>query len=162
MRHLHEDDLELYLLGRVPEEEAAAIESHVMRCQACDAKLNEAITFIRHLAGAGRTQGSSGSGEKRREARNPTDAPADIRVFSPLRSEQVEVRVLNASKGGLMLQTTKFFEAGALVELRLSNSVALGEVRYCFRVENGFHAGVQILEQRSRAGGREARGSGAI
>jgi anti-sigma factor RsiW len=147
VQHLHEDDLELYLLGRVPEDKAAAIESHVRACQACESQLNEAVEFIRQVAASSRGHSSAEGGEKRREPRSPKDDPAAIRALSPLRSDELDVRVLNASNGGLMLRTTKFFEAGTLVQLRLNKAIVLGEVRYCYRSEHGFHAGIRIHEQ---------------
>lgn len=151
MKHIHEDDLELYLLGRLSENEASRLESHVIGCGQCGARLNDAVQFIRQLAGVQRRPGGAGTRRSRTEARIPTDDPADARVYDPLLSRAVSVRVLNASKGGLMLHTSNAFKVQALIQLRLKSAVIVGEVCYCSPVKDGFHVGVRIQASHAHA-----------
>ena len=149
MKHIHEDDLELYLLSRLPAAEAAGLEGHVRECRQCEARLSNAVHFVRQLAEVRRTSEISKLRGSRKETRIPTDDPANARLYDPLLSEQVEVRVLNASKGGLMLSTSKSFETGSLIQLRLRSTVVVGEVRHCSPAEDGFRVGVQIQDLRA-------------
>lgn len=48
--HIREEDLELYALGALPEEEAAAVQAHVARCRECAPKLAEARGHVAMLA----------------------------------------------------------------------------------------------------------------
>ena len=146
MKHIHEDDLELYLLSRLPPTEAGELETHVRGCSECEARLNDAVQFVRQLAEVRRVGDVSNLRGSRKETRIPTDDPANARLYTPLLSQRVEVRVLNASKGGLMLRTSKSFEIGTLVQLRLRTTVVVGEVRHCSETGDGFHVGLQIQD----------------
>lgn len=156
MKHIHEDDMELYLLGRLPEQDSSRLESHVRGCAQCEARLNDAVHFVRQLVQAQRSGEASG-GRSRIETRIPTNDPANVRLYDPLLSEQVEVRVLNASKGGLLVQTSKSFEVGAFIQLRLRRTIVIGEVRHCSKVEDGFHVGVQIQDAHASERSAESR-----
>jgi len=47
--HLAEDRLELYALGRLPEDEVAELEEHLLICPACQDRLAETDAFIRAM-----------------------------------------------------------------------------------------------------------------
>lgn len=145
MKHIHEDDLELYLLSRLSEQDSSRLESHVRGCRQCEARLHDAVHFVRQLAQVQRPGEGSG-GRSRKEIRIPTNDPANVRLYDPLLREQVEVRVLNASKGGLLMHTSRSFEVRAFIQLRLRSMIVVGEVRHCSPVEDGFQVGVQIQD----------------
>lgn len=149
MKHIHEDDLELYLLSRLSEHEVAGLESHVRGCAQCEARLNDAVHFVRQLVQVRRAAEGSGTGRSRKETRIPTNDPANVRLYDPLLSQQVEVRVLNASKGGLLLRTSRSFDLRAFIQLRLRSTIVVGEVRHCNPAADGFHVGVQIQDARA-------------
>ena len=144
MKHVHEDDLELYLLSRLSERETAEIEAHVRDCGQCEARLHDAVQFVRQLAEVRRIGDSSELRGTRKETRIPTNDPANARLYDPLLSEPVEAQVLNASKGGLLLRTSRSFHVRALIQLRLRSTIVVGEVRHCNPAEDGFHVGIQI------------------
>ena len=157
MKHIHEDDLELYLFSRLSEREAADLESHVRDCVQCEASLNDAVHFVRQLAEVRRVGGSSGLRGSRKQTRIPTNDPAKVRLYDPVLSEQVEVKVLNASKGGLLVHTSRSFEVRAFIQLRLRSTIVVGEVRHCSPVEHGSHVGVQIQDAHALDRGAEAQ-----
>jgi len=155
LKHVHEDDLELYLLSRLSEREAAELESHVRDCAQCEARLNDAVQFVRQLAEVRRVGDSSELRGSRKEARIPTNDPANARLYDPLLSEPVAVRVLNASKGGLLMRTSRAFAVRALLQLRLRSTIVVGEVRHCNPAGDDFHVGIQIQDAHVRGEGAE-------
>ena len=157
MKHVHEDDLELYLLSRLSEQDSSRLESHVRGCRRCEASLNDAVQFVRQLVQVQRAGEGLGTGRSRKETRIPTNDPANVRLYDPLLREQIEVRVLNASKDGLLLRTSTLFEVRAFIQLRLRSTIVVGEVRHCSPVEDGFQVGVQIQEAHASERDAEAR-----
>jgi anti-sigma factor RsiW len=155
LKQVHEDDLELYLLSRLSEREAAELEAHVRDCGQCEARLNDAVQFVRQLAEVRRVGDSSELRGTRKENRIPTNDPANARLYDPLLSEPVEVQVLNASKGGLLLRTSRSFHMRALIQLRLRSTIVVGEVRHCSAAGDSFHVGIQIQSAHALSEGAE-------
>ena len=88
----------------------------------------------------------STSEESRRYPRFETDGTAAMTVLQPLCAVESEVRVLNVSKGGLKLGVSERLDPGSLVQIRIKDSFAVAEVRYCVRANQGFHIGVQLQD----------------
>jgi hypothetical protein len=84
--------------------------------------------------------------ERRRFARVLANESARIRMISPVVSDSREARVLDTSREGLRLRVPKSLLCGATIEIRLTDSIAFGEVRYCRRVGSAFEVGVQIQD----------------
>ena len=62
-RHIVEDEIEQYSLGRIPTERLAAIEEHLLVCEACQSRVQEADCYapaMRKAAEEMRRQPSSG------------------------------------------------------------------------------------------------------
>ena len=84
--------------------------------------------------------------DRRRSARIATNDPAVLHLLNPASPERYDVRVLDVSKGGCKLLTSKYFQKGTLVQVRWRESVASGEVRYCVPAKDGFYVGVQVTD----------------
>jgi len=82
--------------------------------------------------------------EKRSEPRVPTDDPASMHILSPLMVERFAIRVLDVSRNGLKLSSPVRLQPGMLVQVRIRNIIAIGEVRHCTNVGDDFLAGVHL------------------
>ncbi len=76
----------------------------------------------------------------------PTDDPGSLRVLHPAVGNWASVQILDASRGGTRVRTGEYLPAGTLVQLRIKDSIALGEIRYCVAADDAFHAGIQIQD----------------
>ena len=144
--HVREEDLELYILQRLTEEESAAIESHLTGCEPCGLRLNETVEFVRRLVDLSHKQSAYQGQEKRGEPRIPAHELASMHVLNPLLLERSKVQILDVSRGGLKLCAAELMEVGATVQLRLKGTFVLGEVRYCLPVADLFHIGIEIQD----------------
>jgi len=94
--------------------------------------------------------------ERRRYLRIHTDQPASMRLVDSWSRACQEIRVLDASTGGLKLRVPKFLDRGTLLQIHLqglapaglspSALLAVAEVRYCLNAGDDFHAGVLFHE----------------
>jgi anti-sigma factor RsiW len=144
--HLHDDDLDLYVAGRLAEPESSAIHTHVTGCEVCARRLAKAVEFMLRLAAQNRQEPRVALSDRRQEPRMPTDDPGSMRVLHPLVGDWASVQILDASRGGTRVRTGAYVAAGTLVQLRIKDSVALGEIRYCVPAGDAFHAGIQIQD----------------
>jgi hypothetical protein len=141
--HVQETDFEMYILESLPPREQAAITSHLSTCANCQGKLLDSVRFASKMAAL--TQPSDNSGKnKRRFSRISTDMAASIRMLSPASSGRSQARVLDTSRDGLKLRVSEFLHPGATIQVRVADTIAFGEVRYCQPAGSAFHAGVQI------------------
>jgi hypothetical protein len=90
-------------------------------------------------------QGDLDGAERRREARYPTEDPAELEIL-PGPSEPIYGTVLDVSRSGLRVALRQRIGRGEQVMVKLHRNVIFGEVRYCRAVPNGFHAGVKIQD----------------
>ena len=56
-RHVNDDDLERYVLDRVPEERAAAIEEHLLVCEQCQDQLTQVDQRVQAMRASRRRLG---------------------------------------------------------------------------------------------------------
>jgi len=87
-----------------------------------------------------------GPDERRRELRKPTNDAASAQVISPLTLEHLDVQVLDISRNGLKIRAPKFLNSGVILQMRLRDTLILGEVRYCVQTDDGFWAGLHIQD----------------
>lgn len=84
--------------------------------------------------------------ERRREARYPTQDTAEVEVRHG-EIVRLPATVVDISRSGLCLKLTTQVGRGELVKISLPRQVVIfGEVRYCRRADNFYHAGVLIHE----------------
>ena len=150
--HVHDQVLDDYLRGSLPESEASEIRSHVADCPACGAKLDETKAFIEQFPESGRRQ--SAEPERRQNQRIPVNGFAVIKLIHPSVSESLPARILNVSKDGLKVEVSQLLEAGMTVQIVLERSIAIAEVRYCIRAGEAYHVGVSIQDVFTKSGTR--------
>ena len=143
--HVENEDLEMYILESLPLRDQAGITTHLGSCAACQGRLVESVRFAGKIAALKQTREKSGK-DQRRFTRIVTDMAASIRVLSPVSSGKTQARVLDASREGLKLRVSEFLHPGATLQVRVTDTVAFGEVRYCQPAGSAFHVGVQIQD----------------
>ncbi|MGD1091487.1 MAG: PilZ domain-containing protein [Bryobacteraceae bacterium] len=132
------EDLELYILGRLLPSEIAPDSN---RAEA------ESEKFMKQLADLGRQQRRDRDGEERRsELRIPLNVSASLKAINPLAAGRSEIRIIDMAAGGLKLQVPEFIHPGTAIQIRLKRTIALAEVRYCHPAGAEFHVGVHLQD----------------
>jgi anti-sigma factor RsiW len=143
--HLQDDDLRFYLLGRLPGDRVAAIDSHLQDCKECGGRLVEAVRFVSQLARSD-TTAAVVSREQRGAPRFVTQDTVGVQPLNPFSSESVQASLENVSRGGMRLRTATMLGTGTLIKLHLRSAIMFGEVRYCESSGNNFFIGVQFSD----------------
>ena len=90
--------------------------------------------------------------EKRREARYPTNDPAEIEVMSG-GTGQFQATILDVSRSGLRLKLDCSVARGAEVKITLQRNVVIfGQIRFCRPMQSSFEAGILIQDMSQNAG----------
>jgi hypothetical protein len=141
--HIHEDDIELYLRGRVKPERLSSVEAHLLECELCQAHLSDCVGP--KLALPSSEGADSGAGQKRAEERFNTEGEGTLQELDPLSMESYKIRIVNVSKSGLGIVSAKPLLPGTIVKIRIKGSVELGNVRYCAALDDGaYRLGVRL------------------
>jgi hypothetical protein len=143
--HVGDEDLEMYILESLPLRQQSAITSHLGSCATCQGKLVESVRFAGKIAALKQPRENRGK-DQRRFTRIATDMAASIRMLSPASSGRTHARVLDTSRERLKLRVSEFLHPGATIQVRVTDTVAFGEVRYCQPAGSAFHVGVQIRD----------------
>jgi hypothetical protein len=145
--HVLDEDIELYLLGRLSSHRLTSVESHLAGCTSCVARLSGMAGIVFRLIRLSRRQlGSYTGAEKRRYHRIPTDDPGHIQMFSPFSPDRIPIRVIDVSRSGLKVRVPQYIPAGTVAQVRVKQAIILGEVRYCVASGEEFDAGIQIQD----------------
>jgi hypothetical protein len=127
--HAHEEDLELYLRGRLEPGHASTLEFHLSGCQACRDHLSECVGS--RLAVRLSTGTSSAGQYKRSELRFAVGEDAVCLELHPLCVERQTITLVDVSRNGLGMVSPKAILPGTIVQIRIKAGVETGEVRYC-------------------------------
>lgn len=146
--HLHGEQLEQYVLGDLPEDLSAEVESHLKTCVACVDRLEQSLESLGEWAEKRPYTGP----EKRADPRMEANASAILTVIRQEPSPRLKMRVLEASRQGLKLLVPEELMTGEMVQLYVRDLFILAEVRNCRKVGKAFHAGVQIQDVFPAAG----------
>ena len=148
--HVSEEQLQSYISGALSEEDSHQINSHAGECGSCRARLEKSRTGIQSTAAMAADPEHD---ERRRERRMATNDYASVQVISSQTLEHMDVRVLDISRNGLKIRAPKFLKIGVVLQMRLRDTLILGEVRYCVQTDDGFWAGLHIQDcvERRRA-----------
>jgi PilZ domain len=86
--------------------------------------------------------------ERRCQERIQMTGPIRIKVLNPMSSTAPSghAQLVDRSDKGLKVRVPRFITPGAVVQMRLKEAFALGEVRYCLPYGPEFHVGVRLLE----------------
>jgi hypothetical protein len=145
--HMTADHLELYLLGRLTEDQASLVVLHLVECRSCENLLEETRVFVQRLRQLSQRLDRGREGlERRKHQRVPTDDLAKLRVLQPVVLEIEDVQILDTSLGGLRLRVGRLLEPSTLVQVRMKSLVILAKVRYCRQVGDTYQAGVEIQD----------------
>jgi len=140
--HIHEDDLELYLRGRLESERTSSVEQHLIECDSCRECL---AVCLGHQIVLHRLQGKPESAQRRSEPRFSAEGEAILREIHPLSLDRQKVTIVNISKNGLGILSSRAVLPGTVVQLRINNHVELANVRYCCALGNdGFRLGLRL------------------
>ena len=145
--HVSDDDLELYLLGRLPALQLSAVESHLSDCSSCASRLSDLTGNTFRILTLSKRQPRDYEGtEKRHEHRIRRNDPGQMQMFSPFSPAKIRVRMTSASVDGLRVRTPQFVSRGTIVQVQIKEAIILGEVRYCIAAGDEFDAGIQIQD----------------
>jgi hypothetical protein len=141
--HAHEDDLELYVRGRLQPGQISAVESHLLECQTCRETLSHCIglQLILHPIGKAKSKDKY----ERSEPRFGTGDSAIVQELSPLSLDRQKVEIVDVSKNGLGILAPKSVMPGTIVQVRIKSEVELGEVRHssAWR-DKGYRIGLRL------------------
>lgn len=140
------EDLELYALRELAPTKASLIETHLERCNVCRQQLLEREGFAWQLRNLSEPERAAAGVEHRRSRRIPTDDPAVVKLIETDGEISLEARVMDVSAGGLCLQMPRPVRPGAVIQIYLAKTIALGEVRYCIEAGPHFRLGVQVKD----------------
>ena len=141
--HVHEDDLDLYLRGRIEPERLALIENHLQECNICRSQLSNGLSQLLVLQMV--TGLEADREQKRSEPRFNTDGEGTLQELHPLSLDRHKVKIVNVSKNGLGILSQKAILPGTIVQLRIKDIVELGNVRYCSALDDGgFRIGLRL------------------
>lgn len=141
--HVHEDDLELYVRGRLEPRHTSLLESHLLECQSCRQRLSESIGLKMPL----QTSGVAKQKEKyeRSELRFGTGDEAIVQELNPLSLERHKVRIVDISRTGLGILAPKPSLPGTVVQIRIKDTTEVGEVRHCSPSgDGGYRIGLRL------------------
>jgi hypothetical protein len=143
--HVQSADLERFVLGAIEAAESKRIAEHTERCTACRLRLKDARDFSRLLARLPNSPERSSIGERRRDPRYQIAEPAAITVCNPFDRIEMRAMVVDVSKCGCRIQTSKPIYFGADVFVLVSKAAIFGTVRHCREDAAGlFDIGLRI------------------
>jgi hypothetical protein len=145
--HFDIDDLNRFP-RRLDDIHPAKVDAHLSDCPTCGDELSDEARLGAGLMACDRAL-SSDAPEKRLESRIPSDAAAQLQIFSPFCPDRFPARVLDVSKHSLRIAFGQLLQPGTVVQLHVKQLYILGEVRCCAASESGdraFLIGVEIQD----------------
>jgi hypothetical protein len=84
-------------------------------------------------------------GERRMGERVPASDQGHIRILTPVSAVTSTVQLVNRSTYGMRIKGANSVYPGTLVQIRLKDTLLIGEVRYCTDgLEGGFAFGIRV------------------
>jgi predicted anti-sigma-YlaC factor YlaD len=144
--HVHDDKLQLYILGRLNPSDLQDLEQHLSHCPECRGKFSTAARFLVKIFDLQRDDS-----RRRSEPRFRATDAGFLRSFSPLLPDRWPVQIIDVSKSGLGLVVPTRLSAGSLVQVQIGEAFALGEVRFSEQIGEGqFHTGIRVQDVKAR------------
>jgi hypothetical protein len=123
--HVSDDDLHLYILGRLNAEEVTVFQQHLVDCLDCANRLDAAARLVATILNVTRYQA-----DKRARAQ-PLLQVSDVvllRPLAPFSPERWRVKVLYVSEDSFGLLVPIRLSQGAVVQLQHGLTLIVGEV----------------------------------
>jgi hypothetical protein len=134
--HSNSRALEQYIDGQLSEEDSNVVRSHLEDCEECQLRLAD-------VALEGQWKGP----ERRAEPRVRVSYTGKLKLLDPVTSVGPPhgVEIIEISRGGLKIRTPRYLILKTLVQIHFNDKTVLGEVRYCTKMEPGYHAGIKLV-----------------
>ena len=127
--HVYEADLDLYCRAGLEPGHSYTVESHLRDCQGCRKQLSMRIKH--QLIFSPGEWMKLNQQHKRSERRFTTGGDAIFQELDPLSFDRQKVRIVDVSKNGLGILAPKMALPGSIAQIRMNDTVELGEVRHC-------------------------------
>lgn len=142
--HVQDDDLHLYVLGRLNAEKAGALERHLFDCAECKDRLGATAQLVAKILNLSRDNGVA---DRRTEPRFPVSDAVFLRSLAPALPDRWRVQIVDISKNGLGLLVPTPLPPGVVVQVQSGKTFALGEVMYYRQIsEHQFHIGIKLQD----------------
>jgi len=120
------------------------LERHLPGCPECKDKLAATGRFVAQIIALTRDPSHS---DKRADPRFHTADAGFLRCLAPLLPERWPIQIVDVSRNGLGLVAPIRLSLGALVQVNIRDTFALGDVRYSKQLtEHQFRTGVRIQD----------------
>ncbi len=133
--HPSDDDLKLFSLFGLPDDETRTIQFHLLGCGSCQERMRKLTQ-----------RSSSAAGLKpRREAAIPAMSPVSVRVLDPA-TPMLQGWLLEMSKGAMKLLLLELLHPNTLVQMRLGRQIIMAQVRSCRPRNRGYDVEFEIQD----------------
>jgi hypothetical protein len=141
--HIQNQDVTLYVSGKLDVKHSSSIQSHVQICPACKDML--VAGFIGRLAELSQKDAGNNSSERRAEKRIQSGDNGYLQTLCPLSFERPVVQIVDASTGGFGLAMDSSLAIGTIVQVCVGTAIVLGEVKSCREKDDGqFRVGIRV------------------
>jgi Putative zinc-finger len=144
VRHPQDDDLQLFVLGRLSAAEVAALERHVFDCVECIERLGTTARVVDKILNL---LLDNAAADKQAEPRFHISDAVFLRSLSPAMPDRWPVQIVDVSKNGLGLLVPTLLSPGCVVQVQSGATLALCEVRHCREIgEHLFYADIKLQD----------------
>ena len=144
-QHAHDDELQLYILGRLSTVDVDVLERHLLQCPECQKRLDASARFVAAIVDLKKTHGRS---ERRSGPRFRASDTGLLRCLSPFIPNRWTIQIIDVSQNGLGGFVATNLLPGALVQVHIGETFAFGEVRYSKQIaEHQFRVGIRLQDQ---------------
>lgn len=148
--HGHENDIILFILGRLPVNRLAGLIAHLESCGACAIYVERALVLAEQPSTEEHTKLRL---ERRRSSRVSTGGTGLLWVLNFAALTFQRVRLVDLSTSGVRIRAAFAPPVNSIVHLSMRNYVALAEVCYCHPVDLSFSVGLKLQVVHSRKWG---------
>jgi hypothetical protein len=141
--HIENQDVTLFVSGKLDLEHSSSIQSHVRVCPVCKDML--VAGFLGRLAEVNQKETGNYGRERRVDSRLQSGEIGYLQTLCPLSFERPAVQIVDASKGGYGLAMNSSLATGTIVQICIGTSIVLGEVKSCRAIDNDrFRLGIRV------------------
>ena len=127
--HAQEDDLKMYIHGRLDTVHGFLVGHHLLGCHSCREYLSVCIDLEHMPNPMGKAK--SDQTNRRSEPRFTIGDQLDYQELSPFSVDRQKATILDISVNGVGILAPNPVLSGTIVQVRLLNTVELGQVRHC-------------------------------